>query len=145
MAFHVREHSLAYCLIDNEFRVKDLGGSLSAYGLDDLRQGHIVEDRFSFLEKIPLGVPEALFFPRVFIVSGRHANIHIIMSQEGLWIILLDATAEVEQLQLMQQRGNEAGLLGEEIVELRQQMEAASKTIEQLRAQLVQKNGTSKH
>jgi hypothetical protein len=134
--WNVERRELAFCLIDKNHRLIDLGGSLGTYGLGDLREGQDVENRFSFLEGNPVGDKDTVILPRVIVTSGVYADVHIISEEAGLWIVLLDATAEAEQLQLMQQRGNETNLLRERIVQLHAQLEAAQRTIAQLRDEL---------
>lgn len=107
-----------------------LGGSLITYGLGDLKEGQCVEDRLPFLHCVSAEHRESVFLPRIEIAQGVYADIHIITNETGIWIVLLDTTAETEQLRLMQHRVNEANL----------QLEEANRTIAKLQEEIASLN-----
>lgn len=72
----------------------------------------------------------------VAIKPGIFADVYVISEEQGVWIVLADATEEVERISLMQQRGNEANLLRERIEQLTFQLNTANSTIEKLQAEL---------
>lgn len=105
-----------------------LGGSLVTYGLGDLKEGQCAEDRLPFLHCISAKNREPVLFSNIEIAQGVYADIHLISSESGIWVLFLDTTAETEQLRLMRQKLNETTLRLEEanrtIVKLQEEIES---------------------
>lgn len=101
----------AFFLIDTESVVREAGGWLDRYGLDDLRVNRRADEQLWFLEGVlPLDGPEPLVLPSVQISEGRPTHIHLIPDQQGTWVLLIDASGEHAQQQLYQQAVNRRDL-----------------------------------
>ena len=102
----------AFFLVDAESVVREAGGWLDRYGLDDLRVDRPADEQLWFLEGVlPLDGPESLVLPSVQISEGRPTHIHLIPDQRGTWVLLVDASGEHAQQQLYQQAVNRRDLL----------------------------------
>jgi hypothetical protein len=146
MALNFEKRSVAFCFLDQDYQINRFGGSLETYGLRDLQEGQHAENVFPFLEGKFAGSRQSGLMRHMAMKSGVFADVHFIFDENGLWIVLLDATQEVERLTLMQQRGNESNLLKEKIKQLNLQLEAANSRIENLQAELnARKSGDCNH
>lgn len=117
--------------------MKKCGGNLDVYGLGDLIVGGPLEGRFPFLDEISIGDHEQVSLPSILVAPCVHADVHVIGSTAGVWVVLLDATSEVKRYQLMQQRVNETNFLRERLAQLTGQLQEARATIAGLRNQLI--------
>jgi signal transduction histidine kinase len=100
----------AYMLADQDGRLIDWGGQLESYGISQLCKGDQIAERVYFLEGLlPLG-KAPIHLPYVETESGRVADLHLFNGPEGDWIVLIDATEDARQRQVMQQKGNELSL-----------------------------------
>ena len=146
MALNFEKRSVAFCFLDQDYQINRFGGNLETYGLRDLQEGQHAENVFPFLEGIFIGSRQSGLMRHVALESSVFADVHYIFDENGLWIVFLDATQEVERLTLMQQRGNEANLLKEKINQLNLQLEAANSRIENLQAEIdSRKSGDCNH
>lgn len=59
-----------------------------------------------------------LFLPRLKTGDGICADVHLFPSQEGDWILFLDATLDEMQLSLIQQQANDSVLLQEKLTRI---------------------------
>jgi hypothetical protein len=107
-ASQIERRSPAYLLLNKRGKLLKWGGKIDRYGLDNLLKGQLVQERLSFLiGMLPLSGPSTcLNF--VELRSGVFADVHLISSVEGDWVIFLDASAEAAQLSPVQQRWNES-------------------------------------
>ncbi len=92
-------------------RLSKWGGKLSLYGFTNLQQGEYVAGQILFLTGLlPLnGLP--IILPCVEMESGISADVHIFSTDEGDWVLLLDATLYESQRSLVQQKGNDLSLI----------------------------------
>lgn len=135
----IDRRSAAYLLVGRDRSVVDSGGDLETYGLGELRAGESARDRFGFLEAI-LGLDAGpLTVPWVQVTPGRFADVHVVPSEEGNWVLLLDATEAAGLHQVIQQKGNELSLLRDRLEQRNRELEAANERIlaanEQLRVE----------
>jgi len=118
--------SVAYLRLDKEGKLLEWGGMPEYYGLQDLRVGQAAIEQINFLEGIfPLEEPEVLEFLRT--GSGRSAHVHLVPYEDGMWVVLFDATLEHDKQQYTHQCLNELSLSA-----YRQ-----TQAIEQMRNQLI--------
>jgi hypothetical protein len=136
MALNFEKRSVAFCFVDKDNKIERCGGILGTYGLEDLQEGQVADNVFPFIEEMSQGARQSRLMRHVAIKPGIFADVHLIFDDDGLWIVLADATDEVDRLTLMQQRGNEANLLREKIHQLNLQLEAANSIIEKLQDDL---------
>lgn len=121
--------SVAYLLLSKEGVLLESGGMLEHYGLNNLRRGKAAVEQIGFLEgMLPIEEPEVLEFLRI--DSGRSAHIHFLPYENGIWVILFDATAEHDKQQQTQQRLNELSLSAyrqmQEIEQMKRQLKKST-------------------
>ena len=100
----------AYLLVDRQGRLMAWGGQTAKYGISDLSQGGQVGELVLFLEGLFPLKKERLILPCVQTGSGRPAELHLFSTAENDCVLLLDATSQERQQQLIQQKGNELSL-----------------------------------
>ena len=74
-----------------------------------------MEEQVVFLKGLLLSDDAPLFLSCVKAESGLSADIHIFPGDEGVWILMLDATSEEIQRRLVHQKSNELSLLRHEL------------------------------
>ena len=100
----VDTRSPAYLLIDNDQRLSDWGGEIEAYGLADLQKGVDVAEQVSLITGL-LPLDNTVFLPFVNTDSGRSADVYLFRGEDGTtWMLLLNATADANKRQSLQQR-----------------------------------------
>lgn len=118
LTFMLEQLSLAYLLVSKDGCLLTWGGKLSAYGVTNLQKGANVEEQIFFLEGLlPLDhLP--LFLPRMKTEYGICADVHIFPTEEGDWVLLLDATKDELQLSVIQQQVNDSSLFQEKLLKI---------------------------
>ncbi len=107
----IKDRSPAYLLLTSEGIIKTYGGNLSMYGIDDLNGGEEVGEKVTFLEGFfPLD-DDQLFLACIQTDKGIPADVHIFSSEQGYWVLLLDATEKEAHRVVLQQKANELSLL----------------------------------
>jgi PAS domain-containing protein len=110
----IDSRSPAFLLINEQGVLTELGGELEVYGLSDLKKGEPALERVFVLQGILPCSDSYLFLPFVKGELGRAADIHIFFEEKkGNYVLFLDATLEMYQHRLLQQKGNELSLLRE--------------------------------
>jgi hypothetical protein len=113
--------SLAYLLVRKDGCLSAWGGKLAEYGVTNLEKGLDVGQQIFFLEGLLPLDDFPLFLPRLKTEEGICADVHMFPSEEGDWIVLLDATLDEMQLSLIQQQGNDSVLLQEKLTRILKQ------------------------
>ncbi|MDM9381733.1 hypothetical protein QUB80_13575 [Chlorogloeopsis sp. ULAP01] len=103
----IETRSLAYLLVTKDGCLSSWGGKLSAYGITNLQKGEDVGQQIFFLEGLLPLDDFPLFLPRMKTEYGICADVHIFPSEEGDWVLLLDATLDEMQLSIIQQQVND--------------------------------------
>jgi len=123
--------------MDAEGNLLEWGGCCDRYGLSELQRGAPAADQVDCLAGILPLCAESLCIPFVQLAPDTYADIHIITSRKCGWVILLDSSAEVRRLTLLQQNSNELTLLREKEAELLDQLRSSHQNLlsvlEQLR------------
>jgi hypothetical protein len=114
----LEKRSLAYLFVKKDGCLSTWGGELSVYGVSNLRQGENIGQQVFFLEGLLPLDDFPLFLPRVKTEYGICADVHIFSSDEGDWVLLLDATSEEMQLSMILQPVNESCLLQEKLTRI---------------------------
>lgn len=123
------EMVVTYFLIDHEGNLVNWSGYPRYYGLVNLTTGQPATEQLVFLEGLlPVTYTEVLHFVEIN-PEGSVAHVHLIPSQKGTWVLLLDAQVEREHQQKMQQRYNELSLLHYRQSQLIQKLEEARSTL----------------
>jgi adenylate cyclase len=107
------ERFVAYLKIDSDLLVAQKGGRLEHYGLSSLRIGKPVSDQIELMEGLLPGIELPLHMPMMELPNGQVADLHLFDGNAGIWVLFLDATAERDNQQRMQQKAYEMTLLQE--------------------------------
>jgi PAS domain S-box-containing protein len=100
----------AYLFVKNDGSLSAWGGMLSAYGIDNLKQDQRIGEQVIFLEGlIPLS-SSPLFLPHLQTDNGLATDIYLFNGDEGVWILMLDATSEVRKRKPLQQKAHDLSL-----------------------------------
>ena len=130
------ERALAYLLVDAGQKLVRAGGGLSRYGLADVELGNPACGQVLFLEGL-LPLRETPFLIHSMeMPSGRAADVHLHSDPDGVWILLLDVTAERDAARRMQQKAYDMTLLSEREKRLIAQLEAAHRELQQTHSEL---------
>lgn len=101
----------AYLRVDKDGSLRDWGGEVATYGLNNLHRGASASAQVLFLESLLPLQSSPLVLPSVAVGEERFVDIHIFSDAGGDWVLLLDATADEAQRRRFQQRVNELSLL----------------------------------
>ncbi len=127
--FFYNEHSVAYLKIDAQLRVAAKGGNVKHYGLSSLRIGKPVADQLEFMEGL-LPCPELPYhMAMVELPSGRVADLHLFAGNACVWLLFLDATAERDNKQRLQQKAYEMTLLQERERQLNEKLQSTNEAL----------------
>ncbi|WP_026733701.1 hypothetical protein [Fischerella sp. PCC 9605] len=118
MNLMVETRSLAYLLVNKDGCLSAWGGKLAAYGVQNLQKDENVGQQVFFLEGLLPLDDFPLFLPRIKTEYGICADVHLFPSEEGDWVLLLDATLEEMQLSLIQQQTNNSILIQEKLARI---------------------------
>jgi class 3 adenylate cyclase len=100
----------AYLCVSQEGHLIHWGGHLSEYGISDLQPGSIGTQVFFLEGLLPLNGAE-LFLPCLKTDIGRSVDVYLFSAESCDWVLLLDATADEQQRELLQQYRNQLSLL----------------------------------
>jgi serine phosphatase RsbU (regulator of sigma subunit) len=118
------ERALAYALVDPALTLVSAGGNLERYGLA-LQLGQPAASQMLFLEGL-LPLAQSPFLIRSLqMPSGSVADVHLFADTDGVWILLLDVTAEHDETRRVQQKAYDMTLLSEREARLISELEAA--------------------
>ena len=131
-----QNRSLAYLHITPDGDLLGWGGSLSKYGLKDLKIGSNASDYLFYLEGFfPLEQTNDIL-PALHTEQGLIFDIHLIADPQEGWVLLLDTTKETEQQQKLQQKGNDLSLLRQQYAKLLNQCLTQQQQTELITGQL---------
>ena len=111
--FVVENRSLAYLLINKEARLSAWGGQLSIYGITNLQQGKDIGQQVFFLEGLLPLDDFPLFLPCMKTEEGICADVHLFPSEQGDWVLFLDAMWDETHIRRIQQQINSSKLIEE--------------------------------
>lgn len=132
----VQERSAAFLILDGSDQLIELGGCLEHFGLQHLSTGQSAHDALVFLEGL-LPIDSAAFLlPQMEVTGGIYADIHIVRVTNGHGILLLDATEDVTQHQLLQQHSYELSFLRDKLAAQNQELAAANRLITEANARM---------
>ncbi len=121
----IDKRHLAYCFVGKDKRLISSGGDLAFYGLENLKNGDLVDDALQFMEESMFSDCQSIFIEHVFFTSDSTANIYISTDGQGICVILTDVTPEVRRIEAMQQTGNELNLCRERLRQLELRLRSA--------------------
>jgi class 3 adenylate cyclase len=125
-AFTYSERAVAYLQLDAALTLVGAGGHLDAYGLADLRLGEPAAEQAFFLEGLLPPVETPYVVPSMELASGRAADLHFLLHDDTLWVVLLDVSAERDAARRMQQKAYDMTLAQEREAQLNRQLTAAN-------------------
>ena len=120
---------LAQLVVDDAQNLVQAGGHLDHYGLTGLQSGGLASDQIPFLEGLLPLVETPFLIRSMEMPSGRVADVHFFADDGTVWILLLDVTAEYEEVRLVQQKAYDMTLLSQREARLIAQLEAANQEL----------------
>ncbi|UCI07183.1 adenylate/guanylate cyclase domain-containing protein [Mesorhizobium sp. B1-1-8] len=134
--FFYNEHAIAYLKIDARLCIAAKGGNVEHYGLSSLRIGKPVVDQLELMEGL-LPCPELPYhMPMMELPSGRVADLHLFADDACVWLLFLDATAERENRQRLQQKAYEMTLLQERERQLNEKLQSTNEALRKSQEEL---------
>ncbi|MGI8503353.1 MAG: hypothetical protein ACR2LR_19800 [Hassallia sp.] len=118
LTFMLEQLSLAYLLVSKDGCLSAWGGKLTAYGVTNLQKGANIGEQIFFLEGLLPLDDFPLFLPRMKTEYGICADVHIFPTEQGDWVLLLDATKDELQLSVIQQQANDSSLFQEKLLKV---------------------------
>ena len=100
----------AYLLVDDAGSLLEFGGDLSAYGITGLETGLDAGEQVAFLNGLLPLEGKNMSLPRVQTRLGVAADIYLFHREAGVWILLMDASAEVRRRARLQQKAYDSQL-----------------------------------
>ncbi|MDM8561192.1 response regulator [Candidatus Parabeggiatoa sp. HSG14] len=131
------EMIITYLYIDKQGDLVEWKGYPQHYGLTNLIAGQSAVEQVDFLDGM-LNIPHTQILQFVSVGRGRSANVHIVPSEKGTYVLMFDATAEHDQQQKMQQQVNDLSLLSYRQSQLLQELEMARQSLAEEKYQLEQ-------
>ena len=101
----------AYLLVDRQYRLIDWGGDVAFHGLNTLSRGQTVSDQLVFLQGMLPLEEHHLNLQWMELQPECYVDVHVFACDIGMWVLLLDATAEATRYGRMQQKVNDATLI----------------------------------
>ncbi|MER8594317.1 MULTISPECIES: adenylate/guanylate cyclase domain-containing protein [unclassified Mesorhizobium] len=127
--FFYKERSVAYLKIDAQLCIAAKGGNVNHYGLSSVRIGKPVAEQLEFMEGL-LPCPELPYdMAMVELPSGRVADLHLFADNACVWLLFLDATAERDNRQRLQQKAYEMTLLQERERQLNEKLQSTNEAL----------------
>jgi C4-dicarboxylate-specific signal transduction histidine kinase len=96
--------SPAYMLLREEGALLEWGGDLEAYGIKDLKRHMNAGEHVSFLVGLLPLDSSSVLLPHVQVASEVYADIYLFEREQGIWVLLLDSTADTAKRLHMQQK-----------------------------------------
>jgi hypothetical protein len=94
----------AFLLLSDNGELLEWGGDLQSYGVTDLQRNINAADHIPFLiGLLPLD-SNSVFLPNVQTTEDVFANVYLFEREQGTWVLLLDATADIARRRPLQQR-----------------------------------------
>ncbi len=130
LKFTLEYTPVAYLLIGKDGLLKDLGGELNVFCLNELILGNPIDDQVLFLNGMLPMAEESVVLPAVELCSELYADIHLIPSQQADWIILFDRSQAIHWRAQAQQKANELNLLRQKLAKMENYiLQASTRTL----------------
>ncbi|MCO5065212.1 MAG: adenylate/guanylate cyclase domain-containing protein [Rhizobiaceae bacterium] len=127
--FVSNDRSVAYIKIDSELRLAAMGGRIEHYGLSSLRIGGFVAEQVEIMEGLLPCDDLPFHMPMVELPGGRVTDLILLAGDGCLWLLFLDATAEHDSKQRIQQKAYEMTLLEERERQLNYKLETTNEAL----------------
>jgi len=99
--------------LDRNWHVRDCFGSPATFGYTDVTRGNDVRDALDFVHGLDLDAAIALEFVET--PNGACVHAELQPDRDGAELLLIDASTERDQRQVLQQKSNEVSLLAAEL------------------------------
>jgi C4-dicarboxylate-specific signal transduction histidine kinase len=96
--------SPAYLLLREEGTLLEWGGDLEAYGIKDLKRHMNAGEHIPFLVGLLPLDSSSVFLPHVQVTSDVYADVYLFEREQGVWVLLLDSTADTAKRLHLQQK-----------------------------------------
>jgi PAS domain S-box-containing protein len=123
--------SPAYMLVDGDNQLRAWGGDWEAHDVLGLDERLDVSEHVPFLQGLLPLETNNLFLPYMQTGRGQYADIYLFQRKEGTWVLVLDATADANKRQRMQQKANVLSLQVTELEREGEQLYEAQGFLEQ--------------
>lgn len=100
----------AYLLVNEAGELLEWGGELAAYNVTGLQAGLNVGEHIAFLSGILPLEGQNIAIPRVQTRPDIYADIYVFKRGTGVWVLLMDATAEARRRARLQQKAYDTAL-----------------------------------
>ncbi|MBM3224565.1 MAG: hypothetical protein FJZ47_12285 [Candidatus Tectomicrobia bacterium] len=97
----------AWLLVHQDGRFQAGQGALERYGLAGLQSACEIESQVPCLQGLWPFTGTPCYLPALEILTGTFADIHLFAEHTDVWVLFLDATAQVVQQRRLQQKANE--------------------------------------
>jgi len=125
-----------YAFIAPGGMLESWGGEIGRYTNTALRKGAPAADQFDVLEGLLPLDDESFCVPHLMCGAHRTADLHLVADAGGVWIILLDSSAEAQLQQTFQQQSNDLQLLKARQLSMLAQLHANNAHLEAILNQL---------
>lgn len=122
--------AVAWLRVDGGLTLADAGGDLDAYRLAGLERGAPAAEQVALLEGLLPLAESPYTLPSIELAAGRVADFHFWSDGEATWVLLLEATAERDSAQRMQQKAYDMTLAQEREAELNHRLAEAQAELE---------------
>jgi serine phosphatase RsbU (regulator of sigma subunit) len=130
------KRELAYLLVDQSQMLVRAGGNLEHFGLGKVELGNLASRHLLFLEGL-LPLHESPFLiTSLEMPSARVADVHMYSDRDGVWVLLVDVTAEHNAARRVQQKAYDMTLLSEREARLIAQLETANRELKKAHDEL---------
>ena len=103
-AYLIESQMPAYLILDTTHGLIDWGGQIDVYGLKELQYGQHLSGALAFLQELLPLQDEVRYCPRMTLQPGYVADMHLLQSEQQVWVLLLRAKAETGAYDLKQQQ-----------------------------------------
>jgi hypothetical protein len=124
--------SPAYMLLNDEGALLEWGGDLESYGIKDLKRYLNAAQHVSFLVGLLPLDSNSVFLPHVQVTPEVFADVYLFEREQGVWVLLLDSTADTEKKLKMQQRLYDSRLHVKDLEREGEQLYKANAVLEEL-------------
>jgi len=124
----------AYFIMNNEMILVEWSDNLAEYGYQGMEKGIDADEVFDFL--VGFEVSASIDLPIVPSPNKTHCSVSILLEEDIIYVLIMDATKDYDQQFLLQQKANEASLLNNKQGKLMAQLIAAQSELEQKNKEL---------
>lgn len=111
VAVTTEQRSPVLLKVTSEGRLLSWEGALAKYGLTELHPLSPIGQQLSFLDGLFPLAQERDSLPCLQTQEGWVVDIHLFQEAQHSWVLILDASAQVDRITRLQQKGNELNLL----------------------------------